>query len=544
MQMRRLVALWGWAALCVCGVARGDTVVGGSFVTGSTAGAGSACAVQSSVGQVFAGLGSGSAPVRVGSGFCYLLGRYAPPVEVYRDDVFTTGEVRPPGVADGWSSFGFQNELAWADYDTTGQTYRGHVVADGTRFRIAGVSANVAEWLPYSLVGPDRLVRSKFYVYAGGQADPGDLNQIPNLRLRLSNRFAVNSMLEVFHHDPTDPGNAALARELRPSSDPANPSIYRVDFDPVDVPYLMSNAGFEGVQRGFEAYAIHPMDNGFLALTESVIGTYDAGLGTSPTAAVKTYATDVFGAGDLAAFVPAAELTLYKIVPGTGPGEFGTVEATTPLPGYYETAAGVTLVTVGIPTDRIGVATRNFNPDANTFDFASRTRVEEGKQYAVRFHMTSTQQVNRQAQIRLRARSVKFGWSQKFEVGGAWATDGGKTYPLNANNSIAQQSLPGAGCQNPDQQTPGEDGGWYTMLMHTPMSADIRPEFPSGTPLATRMPNIAAQAGPGVNAFSRRDLLFGMDLVDSLSAGAGRFLEEGIVTLDRIEVRAYDRVPD
>ena len=39
---------------------------------------------------------------------------------------------------------------------------------------------------------------------------------------------------------------------------------------------------------------------------------------------------------------------------------------------------------------------------------------------------------------------------------------------------------------------------------------------------------------------SSPDLLLGMDLVDTLSAGAGRFLEQGNVTVNRIEVRAFD----
>ena len=120
----------------------------------------------------------------------------------------------------------------------------------------------------------------------------------------------------------------------------------------------------------------------------------------------------------------------------------------------------------------------------------------------------------------------------------------GGLYPLNQNNSIAQQAVPGVGCENPDRAVTGEAGGWYTMIVHTPLSADIRPEFAPGTPVTTRMPAIAAQPGPFVNSTSRRDLLFGMDLVDTLSAGAGRFLEQGNVTLDRIEVRTYDLVPD
>ena len=72
-------------------------------------------------------------------------------------------------------------------------------------------------------------------------------------------------------------------------------------------------------------------------------------------------------------------------------------------------------------------------------------RVEPDKQYTVRFHVTGTQQSNRQPQMRLRARSVRFMWTQKFEIGGAWATNGAE------NHAIALQSLPGIGCQNPDK---------------------------------------------------------------------------------------------
>ena len=72
-------------------------------------------------------------------------------------------------------------------------------------------------------------------------------------------------------------------------------------------------------------------------------------------------------------------------------------------------------------------------------------------QYKVRFHLTAIQQSNRQPQIRMRARSVKFNWTQKYEIGDAWA--GG-----TANNTIAQQLLPGIGTMNPDK-TGSENGG-------------------------------------------------------------------------------------
>ena len=467
---------------------------------------------------------------------------------LWHDDTFTSsGDLTPPGSsATGWSWFMMNNAMAHADHDTSVGSYRGLVTENPDHFRTTGASANLDGWMPYSLIGPNRVVRSKWYMY-GDSNTAGNLNQMPNMRLRLCNRFAVNSMLEVFHHNTGegDPIQQAMDAELRPSTDPTSPSVYRVDFDLVDVPYLVSNASVEGAQRAFEAYGIYPNDNGFVAMAESVVGSYATQLisKTAPTA--KVYVPDSDGPGDLGVFA-AGELDLSNTIPGPEEGSFGTkqTDAPPPIPTYSDGAWGVTLDTTTVPTDRIGVGTRNFNPDRGMAAFSEHVRVAEGKQYAVRFHLTSTQQVNQQSQFRLRARSVKFAWSQKFEVGGAWATDGGKTYPLNQNNSIAQQALPGTGTENPDTSGTETNGGWYTMIVQTPMSVDIRPEFPAGTPLAVRMPVLAAQPGPGENVPSRRDLLFGLDLVDTLSAGAGRYLEQGNVTLDRIEVRVFDLVPD
>lgn len=468
-----------------------------------------------------------------------------PPVAVWRHDKFTAGEVSPPG-GPGWTSFGFDDPtLGWPDYSLSLGAYRCFSMPNPTRFRISGLLNNPTDWMPYSAITSGSVVRGRFFIHAGGQADPSNLNQIPNFRLRLCNRFAVNSMLEVFHHSPDSTQIQAMCAELRPSTTATSPSVYRVDIDPVDVPYLASNAAFEGVQCGFEAYAIYPEDQGWIALTELVLGTYPAAAVTPYSPAPKVYATDSAGPGDLGVFAPGElDLSNIYIPPGSPPGAFGTVETTGSIPTYAAGATGILLDTDAVPTDRIGVGTRNFNPDRGTLDFASHVRVETGRQYHARFHLTSTQLTNRQAQVRLRARSIKFGWSQKFEIGAAWGTDGGKTYPLNQNNSIAQQALPGVGCENPDRTGTETNGGWYTLILQTPMSSDIRPEFAAGVPVETRMPNISAQPGPGVAQPSRRDLLLGMDLVDTLSGGAGRFLERGNVLLDRIEVRPYGLIPD
>ena len=454
-------------------------------------------------------------------------------------DTFDTGTVQPPGAATGWSSFGFDNALAFPSH--AAGAYRAHVNAAAGKFRVSGVIANAPEWMPAGVVGSTGYVRAKFFVYSGGQTNPAAANQVPNMRLRVANRFAVTSMLEVYTHLNGDPEQDTLAQDLRPSTDPAKPSLYRVDLDPVDVPYLRDNPAVEGFQRAFEAYSTDPQDNGFVAMTESSISVYPASAvaGGSP---VKVYAPSASDAGDLKQ-VAASDTALYRYVPGPAAGDLGTAEFNAPVPTMVEGPAGVTLDTSAVPASSIGIAVRNINPDRGTNNHAARVRVEPDKQYRVRFHLVSTQNVNAQPQLRLRARSAKFAWSQKMELGGSWATDVGKMYPLNPNNSIAQQALPGIGTQNPERIA-SENGGWYTVLVHTPLSADIRPEFAAGTALTTRMPNLATQPGPGVASPSRLDLLFGFDIIDTISTGMGAPLEQGNVTLDRIEVYRNDLVPD
>ena len=466
-------------------------------------------------------------------GFIALL---APTVRTFQQDVFTSANVQPPGSATGWSVLVSNPGLADADYSVALKALRGVIAPDASRFRIAGWNANASEWLPYAQVGNSRFVRAKYYLFTGGQSNPSLLNTIPNLRVRASLRFAQNSMLEVFHHANGDPANATLARELRPSSDPTRPSLYRVDMDPVDVPFLVANAAAEGVLRAMEAYALDPQDNGYIAMTESEIGSYPAAALPSGVDPAQTYTTADTGAGNLAVVNPASELDLYCLILGTQPGEFGTRDSdpATSKPTYSESSAGVTLDSIAVATDRVGIGSREFNPGAS---LTARARVREGRQYLIRWHVTSTQLSNQNASLRLRGRSAKFAWSQKLELGGAWATGSS----LNANNTIAQQLLPGVGCQNPSK-IDNENGGWYAMFMHSPMSVDIRPDV-AGI-LSDRMPNLSAQPGPGVNSASRRDILLGADLVDSISGGTNAPLERGNFTIDRIAVYHYPLVDD
>ena len=264
------------------------------------------------------------------TGGIYTLGNRAVRVDV--DDTFPTGGLQPPGSAAGWSSFGYTGTMGWPDYDVTKHAYQAYVTADATHYRNPGVISNIEEWMPFDHVRSDRFVRAKYYVYAGGQAHPADGNEIPNMRLRLQNRFAVNSMLEVFSHtNDASAAQRAMDQELRPSTDPARPSIYRVDMAPVAVPYLLSNGGTEGIQRAFEAYAIYPQDNGLLYMNESVLGLYMDYCLPETGEPQKLYAPSGSGAGDLRV-VNAAELDLANLIPGAAPGDFSQRDPA-PRPG-------------------------------------------------------------------------------------------------------------------------------------------------------------------------------------------------------------------
>jgi hypothetical protein len=297
-----------------------------------------------------------------------------------------------------------------------------------------------------------------------------------------------------------------------------------VDFDPVDVPAI--DVPGEGISRGFEAYSLENQENGFIELAEGVVGYYPVACIYADVDPVMVYAPTATDVGNMGVVDPE-DLSIQKLY------RDGTEDPTPGgLPTHMESSAGITVDTTPVASDRVGLVLREFFPGP---DPGQRVRVEEGKQYFVRFHVTSTSNANTNPQIRLRVRSIKFMWSQKYELGGAFATDGGTAI-------IAQQALPGIGCLNPDQETPGEPGGWYTVIAHTPMSLDIRPDETG--PLSNRMPLITGQPGPGDDSPSMRDLRVGFDVIDTLSWGMDYPTEAGDFTFDRIEVRTYDLVPD
>ena len=168
---------------------------------------------------------------------------------------------------------------------------------------------------------------------------------------------------------------------------------------------------------------LYPQDNGYLGVTEIDLGTYPASALPAAVAPSKVHAPSATDAGSLAVAAPS-ELAIGNYILGTEQGAYPSVDTTAPasaLPTYSEGPDGITLDSTAVPADRVGIISREFTPGST---YPELVRVAEGQQYAIRWHVTSTQQSNLNPQFRMRARSVKFGWSQKLEIGGAWATGG------------------------------------------------------------------------------------------------------------------------
>lgn len=471
-------------------------------------------------------------------------------------------------------SFG---SLVSRDFDATNQAIRVRIGADpGTAnsatvqgiFRIGGWKTTDAynlATLPYASIGTDNFVRSKWFVYATNPTGgvPANHNTIPTTRMQLGIRSVVLTTLEIFTHtnDGTANGITAdlLGKDIRPSADPANASMYRSDFDPVDVPYLITNGATEAMYRGFIGQGDKPQDNGFVALTESVVGCIPKSAATWTT--LQTLTTSATDAG-------ALRITSPSVVGGPSflrfSYPFSSLSGRIPIvdfasgPTLSETAAGVTLDSTAydnqpqaglfVGGSRAGILYVNFWPGAN---LAARPRVEPNTQYRVRFHVVSNTDSNKQPQLRMQASAGNSTYVQKYEVGGAMA--GG-----DQAKTISRQALPGVGTQNPDK-IGTENGGFYNLMMVSPLSLNVRPDT-AGT-LAQRMPSWFAFAGQGVNdtgqtyggganpttaELNRRDLRLLAMILDTLTftGDTQPLTEAGRFTIDSIQVSSSPLIDD
>jgi hypothetical protein len=452
-----------------------------------------------------------------------------------RRDNLALATLTPPGASTGWFPIGANDPTIGFPTIDSARGLLLTVIPQPGSPRITGAMTGDSERLPFRSIGSDSVVRGKFSLRAEGQSDGADSTLIPNLRIRLSQRFAATSMITIFHHLPGTPGDLAATREYRPTTSPALLSTYRVDFLPYLTPLVASQLDGEGVARAVEAYANSGREDGRILVAESSIGVYPReALATSRTLGRFVPNTSGFGSMDL-----AQETDLYAVTwfPEIQPDFTLLEDPAAPKPLHTVSASGVTLDTRNIPVDRIGVVVREFGYSADVPAYAQRPRMEPGRQPVVRFRLDSPQAAGRQPYIRMRARMARFGWSHSLEIGGAQNAGA-------ANRALAQEILPGLGSANPERDPLAPNGGWYTLVLTTPFQRDIRPEFPESADIAVRMPNLGSEPGPGVDAPSLRDIRVALDMADSISFTAEAGQEEGLVTVDRIEITDVAEVTD
>jgi hypothetical protein len=343
--------------------------------------------------------------------------------------------------------------------------------------------------MTYNEVGNGKFVRGKFHIYTSNAA-LAPVNEVPNFRVRLQNDGAVVAAVNISHaqtgsggtpHEPrydlfnNAPGELITGDALRPSSLPTSPSVYKVDFDPIDVPA----AAGTNIWATFESFATSNFANATLSLTELVVGTYAA---LAPEDGVRTllYDKTVGAAAGSVNFAGGGFNYEADFQAGRRQALFYNGDGKGTLPSQLPTATQA--VNQGILVDTIQTPVNVFS--AGTFRLvdqvmSDRARVEAGKLYMARFYVTSsipTSGANatavRQGSVNLNISTAGGAVQSVLAISGSNAS--GATGPTP---DIAGQALPGLGSQNPqtsatiDATVAGEDGGWYSVLLASPLDA-------------------------------------------------------------------------
>ncbi len=397
------------------------------------------------------------------------------------------------------------------------------------RNRIAGWSNSNLMTLP-SIVDNILFVRGKFYIHTSNLAS-APLNTVPNFRLRLDNegsvisstayQFATTGRTGVPHEQYYGTTNnasleARVGPSMRPSSNAALPSLYRIDLCPV----IVDAAFGSRIGASFEAFSTEDPANGTLALTEVQLATYTqvSVSATNPYA----YASDA----DFFTYTSNHGLTIDTLaVPGAFNIEAdfqagrrqaldlgGEVSASL-LPQVFETMDdnGTILDTLNTPADKAGVGLFSFGADS----FTSAPRVEPGKSYLAIFIASS----DMPAVASTPGQPVQGGMSFQMQTGGGVITSrlelAGPANLAAAEGSAArrilEEALPGKDSKNlflvDYPFPPGENGGAYVMMLPSPLDPDIRRDTPGDTGPFFDEP------GPGVDLQSYRDITFGVNAI-------------------------------
>jgi len=472
--------------------------------------------------------------------------------------------IEDKGFSNGWSTQG----IAWAPAAATATAsgeLRAVVQTSSQKSRIVGWS-NVAG-VPYSSIGTGKYLRTKWYVYTGGQSSAA-VNNIPGLRIRL---YVGDAMVSVNEYEyattgQTGPSTAAqnqafggsvynilnnpqheqYSDDYAPSKNASKPSLYRVDMDPVDVPALTGR----NISIGFLSYTFHDPSNGFLALTEAVAGTYPA-LSNNAGTVRFDYTPGAAGIGwngpasgntapGFAAeneFAPGYKQTLF--IPGVDTGE---VYAT----ATSSTVTGVTLDTPSnVNQNRFVVATVNLQNN----NVAARAEMAEGKLYKTRFHATATATPN----FNVSDTAVKGQGTVRFRVQAALATFSSRL-ELPQNNSgdasdrnVWAEAVPGTLNKNPEKLTNENNGGWYNVITPSLLDGDIRADVNGA--ITTKMPQLAGPVNSQHGDY--KDIIPGVDIIKNavqITVNGSPFPfvapNRPDVTVDRIQVLEYNQIQD
>src|SRR5262249_20213737 len=156
-------------------------------------------------------------------------------------------------------------------------------------------------------------------------------------------------------------------------------------------------------------------NSGSVALTECSMGYYPKSLVADPTstatvAVSSTGQLKVYTAGPSGgSFANVGSNSVFNLIKYNGT----TVDATSGQPSASLGAAGVTMDTISVETDKIGVAPWDMFGGSDEYPRTTATRqisarVEAGKIYKARFHATATVAANRQPTTRFRVKTAGF----------------------------------------------------------------------------------------------------------------------------------------
>jgi hypothetical protein len=194
-------------------------------------------------------------------------------------------------------------------------------------------------------------------------------------------------------------------------------------------------------------------------------------------------------------------------------------------------SGGVTIDSGPTPFSKIGIAQHYVDLGTNG---ATIPRIQAGRQYKIRFHLTSTRAANTQTSFWLYSQTVDFAYASQLQFGGTRIFAGGLAEP---NNLTAAQASPGSGTSITT--------GFYNVMLMSPLDSDIRRDAGSVL-LSQSMPQLFAEPGPGSSTvLSFKNIQPGLIMIDTLNwRNPDAIVEVGNVTVDSIQVREYNLVPD